>query len=283
MNAIQDIRPSPIAGRWYSADPLKLGKAIDGYLEDARLPVLDGQVIGLIAPHAGHIYSGPVAAYAFKTVTGMKPDLVAILSPLHQFHPHSLVTSAHQAYATPLGTIAIDRTAVQAVDQALRSEMGIGLSPVSFDNEHSLEIELPFLQRTLSGPFKLLPIMIADQSPEVARAVGRSLAKTLEGRSALIIASSDLSHFYSQDEARRLDTAILDQITNFSPEGLFVVEEERRGYACGLAPMAAVMWACKESGADMARVLHYATSGDVTGDFSSVVGYGAAVILKTRT
>lgn len=283
MNAVQDIRPSPIAGRWYSSDPLELANTIDGYLESARLPEFEGDVIGLIVPHAGHVYSGPVAAYAFKAAAGMKFDLVAILSPMHQYYPHPLVTSAHQAYATPLGVVPIDREKVQEANRILETELGFGIFPVSNDGEHSLEIELPFIQRVLPDPFKLLPIMMVDQSPGVAHSVAKALGKIFSGEKVLIVASSDLSHYYSKDVARRMDIAILDQVARFSPEGLFEVESHRRGYACGLAPMAAALWVGQELGADQVKVLHYATSGDVTGDFSAVVGYGAAAILKTRT
>jgi MEMO1 family protein len=280
MKAISEIRPSPIAGRWYSGDPRELSQTIDSYLEAAQNPTLDGSVTALIVPHAGHPYSGPVAAYAFKTVVGLKFDLVAVVSPMHQYHPSPLLTSAHQAYATPLGIVPINGDAVAEVNAALEAGLGFGLSPVAYDGEHSLEIELPFLQRVLSGPFELLPIMMRDQSPMAAQGVGQALAKTLAGRSALLVASSDLSHFNPQQMAARFDAAILEQVANFSPDGLFAVEAQGKGFACGLAAMAAVLWAARDLGATRAQVLHYATSGDVIKDFSSVVGYGAAVVLK---
>ena len=280
MKTVSEVRPSPIAGRWYSGDPLELGESIDGYLADAQLPPLDGSVAALIVPHAGHLYSGPVAAYAFRAVLGSKFDVVAVVSPMHQYDPHPLLTSAHQAYATPLGVIPIDRDAVASVDDALKAMLGFGLSPVAYDSEHSLEIELPFLQRALSGPFQLLPIMMRDQSPIAAKGVGQALAKTLAGRSALLVASSDLSHFYTQQQAVKLDAAILEQVANFSPEGLFEVESQGKGFACGLAAVAAVLWAARDLGANQVQVLRHATSGDVVKDFTSVVGYGAAVVLK---
>jgi AmmeMemoRadiSam system protein B len=280
MKAISEVRPSPIAGHWYSANPRALSESIDGYLAAAQVPPLDGNVVALIVPHAGHQYSGPVAAYAFQAVSGLKVDLVAVVSPMHQYLPHPLLTSAHQAYATPLGIIPIDCDAVAAVDDALEAALGFSLSAVAYDTEHSLEIELPFLQRALSGPFQLLPIMMRDQSPDTAHSVGQALAKTLAGRSTLLVASSDLSHFYPQEQALQFDAAILEQVASFSPEGLFEVESQGKGFACGLAPIAAVLWAARDLGANQVQVLHHATSGDVIGDFSSVVGYGAAVVLK---
>jgi AmmeMemoRadiSam system protein B len=150
------------------------------------------------------------------------------------------------------------------------------------DPEHSLEIELPFLQRALAREFKLLPVMVREQSARVSEILGRALATTLSGRDAILVASTDLSHFYPQDQAEGLDAEMLRQVEAFDPRAVIQVEEEGRGFACGRFALAAVMWAAKELGADHARVLHHATSGDITGDFSEVVGYGAAVITRSN-
>jgi AmmeMemoRadiSam system protein B len=152
---------------------------------------------------------------------------------------------------------------------------------VAYDQEHSLEIELPFLQRALGADFKLLPVMVRAQSAEVSKQLGAALAETLRGRNALLVASTDLSHFYTQTEALSFDTEMLRRIESFLPEDVFCAEEERKGYACGLGALVAVLWAAKNLGGDTVKVLRHATSGDVTGDYSSVVGYGAAVVLKT--
>ncbi len=282
MNSSAEIRPSPIAGLWYSGDPKLLREEIEAYLQAAELPELDGQVVGIMAPHAGHRYSGSVAAYAFRSVQGLHFDLVAVVSPMHQPYPQHLLTCGHRAYQTPLGTIPIEQEAVAQVDSALRAELGFGLSGVLNDQEHSLEIELPFLQCALGGEFKLLPVMVRDQSPQVAQKLGKALADSLRGRRALLVASTDLSHFYPENSAEELDKETLRQVEAFSPEGLYSVEEEGRGYACGLGALAAVLWAARGLGADRVQVLQHATSGNVTGDFSSVVGYGSAVILKTQ-
>jgi AmmeMemoRadiSam system protein B len=147
--------------------------------------------------------------------------------------------------------------------------------------EHSLEIELPFLQRCLAGPFRLLPIMLRDQSASVAQAVGRALAEVLRDRSALLVGSSDLSHFYPATTARRLDGEILARLEAFDPEALLRAEEEGVGFACGKGALAAVLWAAGDLGADVVRVLDYANSGDLTGDDDAVVGYGAAAIYRS--
>jgi len=246
------------------------------------LPELPGEVIAVIAPHAGHRYSGAVAGYAFAAVRGRTPDLVAVISPMHHPYFEPLLVTAHAAYATPLGEIPVDKQAVAELDAVLVKELGFGLSPVTRDPEHSLEIELPFLQRTLASQFKLLPVMVREQSPKVSEKLGKALAKVLKERNALLVASTDLSHFYIQDEANTYDAEMLRQIEAFSPEGIFKAERSGKGFACGFAAVAAVLWAARELGADTVKVLHHATSGDVTGDYSSVVGYGAAVVLKAE-
>lgn len=281
MQVLSSVRPSPIAGTWYEGDPQSLARSIDAYMDEAALPDLPGELVAVIAPHAGHRYSGAVAGYSFATLRGLTFDLAAVIAPMHHPYRESLLTSAHAAYATPLGNVPVDRAAVDELNQALEASLGIGLSAVSNDPEHSLEIELPFLQRALAGDFKLLPVMVRAQQPAVSLALGEALAKVLRGKNAILVASTDLSHFYEQKVALRLDRIMLEQIEAFSPEGIFQAERSGTGFACGHAAMAAVLWAARELGADTVRVLRHATSGDVTGDYSSVVGYASAVVLKT--
>jgi hypothetical protein len=282
MSTIAPVRPSPLAGTWYEGNPAALSRAVDQYLDRAELPELPGQVVAVIAPHAGHIYSGPVAGYAFAAVRGSSPDLVAVLSPMHQAYYEPLLTTAHAAYSTPLGQIPVDEAAVAQLDTKLMESLGYGMTRVAYDQEHSLEIELPFLQRALAGDFKLLPVMVRAQSPKICHQLGTLLAETLRGRNALLVASTDLSHFYTQKEAISFDTEMLRRIESFSPEDVFCAEEEKQGFACGLGALTAVLWAARELGADTVKVLRHATSGDVTGDYSSVVGYGAAVVVRTK-
>lgn len=271
-----DIRPSPIVGTWYPADAQTLGASIDGYLAEANLPEIHGQVIAVIAPHAGHRYSGAVAAHAFATLRGLSPDLVVILSPFHQYDPRPILTSKHQAYATPLGHIEIDAEALAE----LQSHLPTRITPIPNDPEHAIEIEMPFLQRIFQHKFKLLPIMIREQEVDTARQLGNALAKVLQNKNAILIASTDLSHFYDQKTAQMLDQEMLKRFESFNPETIFEAEYSGKGFACGHAAVAAVEWAALELGANKLQVLKHATSGDVTGDTKSVVGYGAAVILK---
>jgi AmmeMemoRadiSam system protein B len=282
MSAIPSVRPSAIAGTWYEADPQALARAVDGYLNDAHLPDLPGLVLALVAPHAGHIYSGAVAGYAFAAARRLTPELVVVVSPMHHFYTQQLLTTAHSAYLTPLGEIPVDLKALSDLNARLRARLGFGLTPVANDPEHSLEIELPFLQRAVKSNFHLLPVMLRAQAPDVSRQLGEALAETLCGRDALLVASTDLSHFHNQATAEKLDAAMLAQVAAFSPEGIFEVENTGKGEACGIGALCAVLWAARALGANTVRVLKHATSGNVTSDFHRVVGYGAAVVLKTK-
>jgi AmmeMemoRadiSam system protein B len=276
------VRPSPLAGRWYDADPEVLARSVDAYLDEAQLPALEGEVIAVIAPHAGHLYSGPVAGYAFAAVRGRSPDLVALIGPMHHPYVEPLITTAYDAYSTPLGDVRVDKDALRKLDVVLKSELGFGLSPVQHDPEHSLEIELPFLQRTLSSGWKLLPVMDRAREQHVSQALGKALAQVLRDMNFLMVASTDLSHFHNQQIALAYDRAMLNAVEAFDPEGAFDLERAGKGFACGLGALTAVMWAARDLGADRVVVLRHATSGNVTGEYSSVVGYGAAAILKSH-
>ncbi len=277
-----DVRLSPIAGTWYPADPQVLATEVDRYLAEAakRLPPLEGEVVGVVAPHAGLRYSGPVAGYAFAAVQGMAPDVVAVVAPMHYPYREPLLTTAHHAYATPLGEIPVARDLLAAFGDQLEIRLGLRPTPVLNDPEHALEIELPFLQRALAKPFRLLPLMVRDYRPSVCRAVGEALAEVLAEHSALLVASTDLSHYYPATVARQLDETMLRRIAALDPEGVLRAEREGTGFACGAGPVAAVLWASKALGAQRGVVLRYGTSGDITGDHTSVVGYGAVAILR---
>ncbi len=277
-----NVRPSQIAGHWYEGDPKSLAHEVDGYMDAASVPDLNGQVIAVVAPHAGHRYSGPVAGYAFAAVRGMQPDIVAVLSPFHNYHSAPLLTTTYDAYGTPLGAVPLDRTRLNELDSALKRQLGFGLTGIANDPEHSLEIELPFLQRALKPGWKLVPVMVRAQEPDVCHTLGSAVAKVLQGQNALLVASTDLSHYYDQQAAVALDRNMLKQVEAFEPEQAFDVERSGRGYACGLGALAAVMWAARELGADRVELLRHATSGDVTGDYNAVVGYGAAAIVKSH-
>lgn len=273
-------RPAALAGRWYPADPEQLRESVDRYLAEAAIPQIKGQILGLVSPHAGHIYSGPVAGYSFAAVQGFNPNLVVILAPLHQPEQGALLTTAHEVYRTPLGEIPVDHHALDELDELLQVRAGLSLNRIARDKEHAVEVLLPFLQRSLQEMPAILPLMLRDQRPETMKALAGCLADILRGKKPLLIASTDLSHFYSAPEAEALDRTIIERIIELDPEGIYRVEQQEKGYACGKGGLAAVIWAAKNLGANQAVHLKYSHSGEITGDTSRVVGYEAAALLQ---
>ena len=269
------VRSSPLAGKWYPGNAEQLAQSVDAYLKDAAPTKAPGPIIGVVAPHAGHGYSGSVAAHAFSALRGTEVEVIALIGPMHSAVSSRLLTSGHDAYWTPLGEVPVDVEGLAAVQAAGE----IPIMKVYNDREHSLEIELPFLQRVFKS-FKLIPIMMRADSPAVCLALGHALAVALQGRRHLLVASSDLSHFYPQPVANRLDDYMLKQIESFDPLAVLQAEDEGKGFACGRAAIATVLAAAKQLGGTRVQIVKQATSGDVSGDYSSVVGYGAAVIYK---
>ncbi len=286
MNSVLGPRPAQLAGMWYPASAKHLASEVDCYIERAELEDLGGQVVGIMSPHAGYMYSGPVAGYAFAAIKGLSPQLVVVLSPMHQPYYLPVITTAHSAYVTPLGEIPVNREVVESLIVSLEKETGLKIREVSNDEEHSLEIELPFLQRVLKPGFQLLPIMLRDQSLSMSRFLADAIFQVLlkyqweEPGQVILVASTDLSHYYPQARACALDTEILDRVKAFDPEGVIRVEEQGKGFACGRGALASVMWLAKSLGASRSKILKHATSGEISGDYSRVVGYAAAAFLR---
>lgn len=279
---LRDVRPSPIAGQWYPGDPEVLAAMVDALLDEGvrSLPPLPGTVVGLIAPHAGIRYSGQVAGKAFAAVKGQTYDVAAVVGPMHYPYTEPFLTTAHDAYETPFGQLPVDRRALRSLHAFLEERLGVGLTFVHHDPEHALEMELPFLQRALEGEFSLLPLMLRTVDPIHLRVLGEGLAHILSRSRALLVASTDLSHYFPDQVARTLDREMIRRIEAMDPEGVLRAEEEGRAYACGRAAVATVLWAAKALGASRVVSLGYATSGDASGDYSAVVGYYAAALLK---
>jgi AmmeMemoRadiSam system protein B len=270
-----DVRPSPIAGTWYPGTPEQLAAAIDELLAAAPEAKVQGLIQGVVVPHAGYRYSGSIAARAFRLLQGLSYDWVVIIAPMHHPYTAPVLTTAHAAYETPLGTIPVDHEVLEALSRRLT------LIAVRNDPEHSLEIELPFLQRVLAKPFSLVPLMLRDQSSEAAKRIGAALAAVIgRGTRTLLVASSDLSHFHPDTVARQLDSRIMELIAANDPEGVIRAEDEGRAFACGRGAIASVLIACRHLGADAVHVTGYGTSGETSGDMLRVVGYGSAVIYQ---
>jgi len=278
MKEISSIRPSPIAGSWYPGNKTVLQDTIAGYLRLADDPRLPAKVFGLIAPHAGYFYSGSTAGYAYHCVQNETFDICAVFSPLHDYQPFDLLTSAHKAYSTPLGEIHIAEKLVAEIDADLRSRSDLFLQHIAYDREHSLEIQLPFLQVVLKAPFELSPIMVRTHHAGTLRAAAESIARVLAGKRVLLVASTDLSHFYSLNEANTFDQVMTSQFKSFDPQGVLDAESGQKGFACGAGAVALTLWTAKLLGAKQVTLLHHTTSAEASGDPSSVVGYAAAAI-----
>ncbi len=273
---ISDIRPSPIAGRWYPGDPTSLRKSIENYISLVPPIDLPGEILGLIVPHAGYMYSGAIAAHAFRHVMGRSFYRIVVLSPFHAPYPGEVLTTSHQAYQTPLGIIPVDHKVLSLINQY------IPLVGVRNDAEHSLEIELPFLQVCLDEGFSLVPLMLRAQDTITSRRLGEVLAQVIkaEASDTLLVASTDLSHFYPAHQAEIYDKTMLGHIAAFDPEGLIRAENMNEGFACGRAAVESMLFASRLLGGNKVEVLRWGHSGEVTGDDSSVVGYGAALVLR---
>ena len=269
----QDVRSSPLAGQWYPANARRLRSSIEDMLAEAEEPVSQQTAAGLVAPHAGVRYSGPVAAGAFRAIRGRSFERVVIISPMHHPYDGDVLTTGHDAYETPLGAVPVDGKFIAAMNDR---------QPLRFirdDPEHAIEIELPFLQVTLTGSFMLVPLMLRDQSYSTAERVAKNIVEIIkEPAQTLLVASSDLSHFYTEEQAHQLDRVMLDQIEAFDPAGVIRVEEEERAFACGRGAIAAVLLAAQHLGAEEAKIVAYGTSADTGAGKDRVVGYGAAVI-----
>lgn len=272
-------RPSQIAGTWYTASPQQLASEIDAYLANARLSddEFSGNLFGIVAPHAGHRYSGNTAGFAYKTVQGTQRDIVVILSPFHQYHSGDVLTSAYSNYVTPLGRVDIAVDLMNETAEILDREK-IKVGQVNFDPEHSLEIQLPFLQRAIHGDFHLMPFMVRTWDRQQIQKIADAFMLVLKDRTFLVVASTDLSHFYPLETAQQLDAEMLRRIKALDAEGVLSAEREGVASACGAASVAALIYAAKHMPDARSYILNYSTSAAVTGDTRSVVGYGSAAI-----
>ena len=288
LSAEQKIRPAYVAGGFYPADANELGKMIDGFLAKASPEKLEGNLVALICPHAGYQYSGGVAAYCYIQLKGRSYDRVVVLAPSHyeSFAFSSIYDG--DAYHTPLGDVPVDHefaAKLTKLSSTIKiSEHGHGEVILQGQKvgEHALEDQLPFLQRVL-GQFKMVPIVMGDPRYDACRALGIALAKAVEGTNTLILVSSDLSHYHPYEEAEQMDHQILKTIEEW--DYLTLSQNLERNIwmgPCGGGPIVAAMIAAERLGAHHAQILKYANSGDVTGDKSRVVGYGAVAIVAEK-
>jgi AmmeMemoRadiSam system protein B/AmmeMemoRadiSam system protein A len=285
----EDVHKAEGAGRWYPADPLRLRTAVETYIKQAELEPFPGQPLAVIVPHAGYIYSGAVAGHAFRALqeTGCAGHTLAVLGDSHTGRGSAeIAVWAAGAFETPLGRTPVDEPVAQAL---VAADERVQFDRKAFQMEHPVENQLPFIQSACPDA-KIVPIVIRQPSHENAQRLAYALAMALQAnrRPALIVASTDLSHYHPYLQAREIDEVALQAIVSLDPQA--VADSSRRCEELGLiggdtltmcsqgAVMAAQI-AARQMGADSASVLYYANSGDVPiGDRSQVVGYGAVIL-----
>ena len=268
-----EIRRPAVSGMFYPSDLEELRRDVRRMLKAAGKHSVPGTIRGIIAPHAGYMYSGETAACGYALVEGARFATVVIVSPSHREFFNGVSVYPGGGYQTPLGQVPIDQGLredfLDAFSGALSSGMGHG-------EEHAIEVQLPFLQVALTG-FSLLPLVIGNQLPETCFSLGEALGSLLRGKQALLVASTDLSHYYPAETANRLDGVMVDDVEAFDASCLMDDLQAGRTEACGGGPAVAVMSALRHLGVGNMKVLRHCNSGDVSGDMQAVVGYLSAV------
>ncbi|MFH1779505.1 MAG: AmmeMemoRadiSam system protein B [Candidatus Omnitrophota bacterium] len=275
----EEVKKPVVAGAFYPASPVVLAGQVDKYLREANPQQIDGEIIALISPHAGYVYSGPVAAYGYKTISNKKYDTVIIIGPSHHVAFDGVSILDKGFYETPLGKVEIDS---ELAMKLMKSKKGlIYFQPQAYEEEHSVEVQIPFLQRALKD-FKIVTLIMGTPNYKTCTDLSEALVTAIRqsGKRSLIIASTDLSHYYSYNDAVLKDRITLSELLNFDAERLAEKISNGECELCGVAPVLTTLMASKKLGANRIMVLKYANSGDTAGDKSRVVGYGCLAIYR---
>ena len=274
------VRTPAVAGMFYPKTTQELKSSIrDCFLHKygpGKLPPSshDTKIIGAICPHAGYEYSGPIAADSYYAISSQKPDLVIIIGPNHWGIGLDIAVMKEGTWRTPIGDIEVDTEAAIEINEVSKL---IEFDFFSHTRDHCLEVQLPMLQEIFSHKFKILPIILIDQSRNTAIEIGKFIAMIAKTRKTVIIGSSDFTHYEPNDFAHEQDMSLIDPIVNLDIDKFYSTLQEKQISACGYGAIASTMIACKELGATKGTLIKYATSGDITGDKSSVVGYASIV------
>ena len=269
------IRHQQVAGYFYPAEKDKLQKDIALMLQAAKPEKSFNKIFGIVSPHAGYIYSGNTAAYAYKLLKDKSYKTVIVISPSHAEYFPGISIYDGEAYETPLGLVEIDQ---QMVDKLVENSKIIFRGIQGHRKEHALEVQIPFLQSVLSE-FKLVPIVMGDQSKMFVDELAERISKIVDDET-LVVASSDLSHFYSSVEADRLDSVVEKRINDFDFNQLLLDLDDHECEACGGGPIVVMMKAASLKSITNSAVINRSDSGDITGDKSEVVGYLSAVVYQ---
>ena len=278
-----DIQKPVVAGSFYPAESVLLAGQVMNYLNDAKPEAVNGDIIALISPHAGYIYSGPVAAYGYKAISGRKYDTVVIIGISHHVLFDGVAYLEKDLYRTPLGDVPIDLEFTRKLARAEKDTLC--KYPQAYEEEHSAEVEIPFLQMSLKD-FKIVVLLMGRPGPDYSTCVklARGLVKIINesGKKVLVVASSDLSHYYKYDDAIAKDRVTLSELLSFDADRFAEAVSAGECELCGSAPVTTALIAGKALGGDKIEILKYANSGDTAGDKSRVVGYASAVIYKYK-
>lgn len=274
MKTYAQIREPAVAGTFYPRSATVLGSQIEELLGQVPARDIRGQITALISPHAGYMFSGLTAAHGFNLLVGKTYRTVVIISPSHREYFDGISVYSGEAYRTPLGEVEIDN---ELREEIVRDHGSIVVSQFGHREEHAVEVQIPFLQEVLST-FMILPVVMGDQRREYCFFLGERLGNVLKGKNTLLVASTDLSHYYQYDVCRKLDSIFIDAVAKFDYERLMEDLETERTEACGGGPTVAAMIAAKNLAAVKSDILHHCNSGDVTGNKSQVVGYLSAVL-----
>jgi len=270
---MKNIRSCLVAGYFYPADAAKLSRDISQMLEKSKTEERYEKIFGIVSPHAGYVYSGATAAYAYNLIKGKNYKRVVVISPSHSEYFPGVCIYEGDAYETPLGILEVDKEfrekLVSGGGIIFRGYEGHG-------REHALEVQLPFLQSVLKN-FKIVPVVMGDQSSITVNTLAEKLAGIID-EETLLVASSDMSHFHSRSEADKLDSIVERRINSFDFENLQKDLEYNNCEACGGGPIVVLLKAALLKKIKYSKVLHRSDSGDVTGDIDSVVGYLSAVV-----
>jgi len=273
----QHIRKSVIAGSWYADDADKLREQINQFYENAKIAEIPGDIIALVAPHAGYVYSGFTAAHSYKQIIGKSYDVVIVVAPSHRESFSGASIYAEGGFETPLGIVPVNESVAKAIisqDTQIRSSMD------GHREEHSLEIQLPFLQIAIQN-LKIVPISLWDYSPENCQRLATAITNAVKGKKVLLVASTDLYHGYSYDECLATDEYTINKILAMKPKELNEAIIKNEAQACGGGPVVVAEMVAKNLGADKAKMLFRTNSGDVTEQRGNyVVGYVAIAIYK---
>lgn len=265
------VREPAVAGRFYPADPKRLREDVASYLSPRRKP---DSAIGCIAPHAGYMYSGPVAGAVFATIK--VPQHVIVLCPNHTGQGHPLAVINEGTWRSPLGDVEIDS---RLAEQLLSTFEALAEDSAAHRSEHAIEVEVPFLQ-VLNPEVQIVPVAIGTGRLMLLEHLGNAIASVVRssGEPVLIVASSDMNHYEDDATTRVKDRKAIEKILALDASGLHETVIQESISMCGFGPAVAMLTAAKQLGAKKAELIQYATSGDVSGDRDMVVGYAGIVV-----